>query len=107
MSALLAQAEQMQAQLAEAQAEMAAREVTGTAGGGLVTATMSGAGDLSAVAIDPKVVDPEDIESLQDLVVAAIHDAQRQVGELAGELMGPLAGLGGDGGLDGLALPGQ
>jgi nucleoid-associated protein EbfC len=101
MQQLMKQAQQMQQQLADAQAELAEAEVTGSAGGGLVTATVSGAGELKAIAIDPKVVDPDDVETLQDLVVAAIRDANRTVGELAAEKMGPLAG-----GLGGLGIPG-
>jgi DNA-binding YbaB/EbfC family protein len=91
----------MQEQLEAAQAELAAAEVTGTAGGGLVTATLTGGGELTSLAIDPKAVDPEDVETLQDLVVAAVRDAQRAVGELANQKMGPVTG-----GLGGLGLPG-
>ena len=101
MQQLMKQAQQMQQQLADAQAELAETEVTGSAGGGLVTATVTGAGELKAIAIDPKVVDPEDIETLQDLVVAAVRDASHTVGELAAEKMGPLAG-----GFGGLGIPG-
>lgn len=102
MQALMQQAAQMQAQMMAAQQELAAAEVTGAAGGGLVKVTMTGSGELTAVAIDPKAVDPEDIESLQDLIVAAVRDGSRQVAELASDAMGPLAG-----GLDGLGLPGM
>jgi DNA-binding YbaB/EbfC family protein len=101
MQQLMKQAQQMQQQLADAQAELAETEVTGSAGGGLVTATVTGAGELKAITIDPKVVDPEDIETLQDLVVAAVRDASHTVGELAAEKMGPLAG-----GFGGLGIPG-
>lgn len=105
MQQLMKQAQKMQQQLADAQAELAAAEVTGSAGGGLVTATVSGSGELKAIAIDPKVVDPEDVETLQDLVVAAVRDANRAVTELAAEKMGPLTG-GLGGALGGLGLPG-
>ncbi|WP_084180808.1 YbaB/EbfC family nucleoid-associated protein [Jatrophihabitans endophyticus] len=102
MQQLMKQAQQMQEQLQSAQAELASASVTGTAGGGLVTATLTGAGELTALEIDPKAVDPEDVETLQDLVVAAVRDAHRAVGELAAEKMGPLTGgLGG-----GLGIPG-
>jgi DNA-binding YbaB/EbfC family protein len=105
MQQLMKQAQKMQAQLAAAQAELAESEVTGTAGGGLVTATLNGSGELTAIAIDPRAVDPDDVETLQDLVVAAVRDAHRAVSELANEKMGPLtSGLGGLGG--GLGLPG-
>jgi DNA-binding YbaB/EbfC family protein len=107
MQQMLKQAQKMQQQLEEAQAELAATEVTGTAGGGLVTATLTGGGELTALTIDPKAVDPDDIETLQDLVVAAVRDAHRAVGELAAEKMGPVtSGLGGMGGMGGLGLPG-
>jgi DNA-binding YbaB/EbfC family protein len=90
MAQLMKQAQQMQQQLEAAQAELAETEVTGTAGGGLVRATLNGAGELTSLAIDPKAVDSEDVETLQDLVVAAVRDAHRAVGELAAEKMGPL-----------------
>jgi DNA-binding YbaB/EbfC family protein len=105
MQQLLKQAQKMQAQLAAAQAELAEAEVTGTAGGGLVTATLNGSGELTALAIDPKAVDPDDVETLQDLVVAAVRDAHRALAEIAEEKMGPVTG--GLGGLPGgLGLPG-
>ncbi|HSA42023.1 MAG TPA: YbaB/EbfC family nucleoid-associated protein, partial [Mycobacterium sp.] len=69
MSALLAQAQQMQQQLMEAQENLANSEVRGQAGGGLVQVTMKGSGEVVAVAIDPKVIDPSDPETLQDLVL--------------------------------------
>src|SRR3954470_23766484 len=103
MGALLKQAQQMQQQLVAAQEEMARTEVTGTAGGGLVSATMTGSGDLTALTIAPAAVDPDDLETLQDLVVAAVRDAKHAADELAASTMGPLAGgLGGGPGLRGL-----
>ena len=75
MSALLAQAQQVQQQLMEAQESLANAEVHGQAGGGLVQVTVKGSGDIVAVAIDPKVVDPDDVETLQDLIVGALSDA--------------------------------
>ncbi len=104
---LLQQAQQMQAQLATAQQELAEMQVTGTAGGGLVTATVTGAGDLVALDIDPSVVDPADVETLSDLVLAAVRDAREQVAKATAERMGPLAqGIGGLGGaLGGLGGP--
>jgi DNA-binding YbaB/EbfC family protein len=100
---LMKQAQKMQEQLQAAQAQLAAAEVTGSAGGGLVTATMQGSGELTSLTIDAAVVDPGDIETLQDLVVAAVRDAHRAVAELANETMGPLAG-GAD--LGSLGIPG-
>ncbi len=102
MSQLLQQAQKMQQALADAQQQLATSEVTGSAGGGLVTATMTGNGDVVALTIAPSAVDPDDVETLQDLVVAALRDAQRAVNELAAATMGPVTGgLGG-----GLGLPG-
>jgi DNA-binding YbaB/EbfC family protein len=103
MQQLMKQAQKMQQQLEAAQAELAVTEVSGTAGGGLVTATMLGSGELTALTIDPRAVDPDDVETLQDLVVAAVRDASRAVGELAADKMGP---LGGGAGLGGLGIPG-
>ncbi|MGV0794646.1 YbaB/EbfC family nucleoid-associated protein [Mycolicibacterium sp. XJ1819] len=101
MSALLAQAQQVQQQLMEAQAALANAEVHGQAGGGLVQVTMKGSGEVVAVAIDPKVVNPDDVETLQDLVVGAIADAAKQVTILAHDRLGPLAS-----GMRDLGLPG-
>jgi nucleoid-associated protein EbfC len=88
-------------QLEAAQAELAAAEVTGTAGGGLVTVTVSGTGEFLSVKIDPKAVDPDDVETLEDLLLAAIHNATGAASALAEKKMGPLAG-----GMGGLGLPG-
>src|SRR3954451_16632554 len=101
MQQLMKQAQQMQQQLMAAQQELTTVEVEGRAGGGLVRATMTGGGELIAVTIDPKVVDPDDIETLQHLVVAAVRDAARAARALAEEKMGPLTG-----GLGGMGLPG-
>jgi hypothetical protein len=98
---LMKQAQKMQQQVATAQAELAEAELTGTAGGGLVTVTMSGLGEVKAVKIDPKAVDPDDIETLEDLVVAAIHNGAEAVRQLTEQKMGPVAG-----GMGGLGLPG-
>lgn len=88
----------LQQQLAAAQARLAEAEVTGTAGGGLVTVTVSGSGEFKSVRIDPRAVDPEDVEALEDLVLAAIHNASESVRKLTEETMGPLTG--------GLGIPG-
>jgi DNA-binding YbaB/EbfC family protein len=103
LQALMMQAQKMQEQMMSAQEELADAEVTGSAGGGLVTVTMRGTGEVTAVTIDPNAVDPDDIETLQDLIVAAIRDASHAAGELAATKMGPLAG---GAGLGGLGLPG-
>lgn len=101
MQQMLKQAQKMQQQLAVAQAELAEAELTGTAGGGLVTVTITGAGEITAIKIDPKAVDPEDIETLEDLVLAAVHNASEAVRKLTEEKMGPVTG-----GMGGLGLPG-
>jgi len=108
---LLQQAQRMQEQLFAAQQELAETEVQGTAGGGLVTATVNGQGEVTALSIDPKAVDPDDpadtAETIADLVLAAIRDAARAAAELQASKMGPLAeGLGGAGGIPGLGGPG-
>ena len=96
MSGLLAQAQAMQAQLMHAQQELAEAKIEGTSGGGLVTATITGAGELIGLVIKPEVVDPEDTETLADLVLAAVRDATSKSQALAAEKLGPLAGgLGG------------
>jgi DNA-binding YbaB/EbfC family protein len=103
MQQLLKQAQKMQQQLADAQAELAETELTGTAGGGLVTVTVLGSGEVTGIKIDPKAVDPDDVETLEDLVLAALHNAAQSARDLAEQKMGPLtSGLPG-----GLGLPGM
>jgi len=92
MSALLAQAQQMQQKLMEAQQQLANAELLGQAGGGLVKVLVKGSGEVVSVTIDPKVVDPSDIETLQDLIVGAMADASKQVTKMAQERLGALAG---------------
>ncbi len=104
MSGLLAQAQAMQQQLLNAQQELSEMTVEGTAGGDLVTATVTGASELVGLTIKPEAVDPEDTETLADLVVAAIRDANTKAQSLAAAKLGPLAG-GLGGGLGGTGLP--
>jgi DNA-binding YbaB/EbfC family protein len=101
MQQLMKQAQQMQQQLMAAQAELAETQVEGSAGGGLVSATMTGSGELLSLTIDPKAIDPDDVETLQDLVVAAVRDAAHNAADLTQDKMGPLAG-GLGGGIPGL-----
>ena len=101
MSGLLAQAQAMQAQLMSAQQELAETTMEGTAGGDVVTATVTGAGELVGLVIKPEAVDPEDTETLADLVLAAVRDANTQAQALAASKLGPLTG-GMGGGLPGL-----
>ena len=105
MQMILQQAQKMQQQLMAAQAELAVAEVVGQAGNGLVQVTMTAAGEVRSVRIDPKIVDPDDVETLQDLVVGAMQDAARAAQEMQAAKMGPLAG--GLGGAGGLGLPGM
>ena len=104
MQQLLQQAQKMQQDLARAQEELANTEVDGQAGGGLVKATVTGSGELRGLKIDPKAVDPEDTETLADLIVAAVRDATSNAQELAAAKLGPVAGGLGD--VGGLQLPG-
>ena len=96
---LLAQAQQMQQQLLEAQAAVAQQQVEGQAGGGVVKVRCTGGLEFEKVTIDPQAVDPTDVAMLEDLVLAAIRDAVARANSLNAEAMGPLAGLGGLGGL--------
>jgi DNA-binding YbaB/EbfC family protein len=98
MGNLAKMAQQMQADMARAQQELEALRVEGSAGGGVVKAVVSGKLDIISVSIDPEVVDPDDMEGLQDLVVAAVADAQTNAKAAAEEKMSRIAG--------GLGLPG-
>lgn len=103
MSGLMAQAQAMQQQLMQAQEELAETKVEGSAGGDLVTATITGAGELIGLEIKPEAVDPEDTETLADLVIAAVRDATNKSQALAAAKLGPMAGgLGGGSGMPGL-----
>jgi DNA-binding YbaB/EbfC family protein len=93
MNALFQQAQAIQEQLRRTQEELAKREVQGTAGGGMVVVTATGAGEISRVQIDPSVVDPKDVAMLEDLVVAATNSALKAVQVLAQSEGGPLANL--------------
>ncbi|CAN5750673.1 hypothetical protein BH23ACT5_BH23ACT5_21790 [soil metagenome] len=92
MRQIMQQAQQMQVQLAAAQQELAKRHFKGSAGGGVVTAVVSGSQELMSVSIDPSVVDPDDVEMLEDLVVAAVNQAMKAAGDAAGDQLGGLAG---------------
>lgn len=88
MNNMMRQVQQMQEDMFAAQAALAETTVDGTAGGGMVKATVSGTGDLLSIVISADVVDPDDIEMLQDLVVAAVADANRAAQALQSERMG-------------------
>ena len=88
---MMKQAQQMQERL---QKQMAEVQVEATAGGGMVTVTMNGAKQVQSLVIDPSVVSKDDVEMLQDMIVAALNDAQRKVDErLGGAMQGLLGGL--------------
>ena len=98
MNDLMKQAQKMQEQLMEAQAAAAEQVIEGQAGGGVVKVTVTGGMEFQSVHIDPDAVDPDDVSMLEDLVLAAIHDAVGKVNELSQQAMGGLD-LGGLGGL--------
>jgi DNA-binding YbaB/EbfC family protein len=107
MNAMLKQVQKMQADMAKAQEELKSEVVEASAGGGMVTVLISGDLELREVRIDPQAVDPEDVELLQDMVLAAVNEAVRSAQELAATKMNAAAGgLAGPGGLGGLGLPG-
>lgn len=101
LGGLLEQAGRLQDQLASAQREAAAQTVTGVSGGGAVRVEVTGAMEFRSVTISPDAVDPDDVDLLQDLVLAALHDAVDQVNELQAGSMGGLGDLGDLGGLFG------
>ncbi|MGI5935425.1 MAG: YbaB/EbfC family nucleoid-associated protein [Oscillospiraceae bacterium] len=89
---MLKQAQKMQQDLLKIQEELENREYTATAGGGAVTATVSGKRELTALEINPDVVDPEDIEMLQDMVIAAVNEALRKAESAMAEGMSKVTG---------------
>ena len=89
---MMKQAQEMQAKMGEMQAALEAVEIDGASGGGLVTATLTGKGELRRLKIDPALVDPSDIEVLEDLVIAAVNDAKRKVEANAAEEMKKVTG---------------
>jgi DNA-binding YbaB/EbfC family protein len=98
MRMLMKQAQEMQAKMAKAQEELAAREVAAEVAGGQVKVVMDGKHRLKSVTIAPEAVDPEDVEFLQDLIVAAVNEGVKNVDELVEKEMGDVAG--------GMGLPG-
>ena len=102
MNKLFQQVGEMQQQMQKAQDELANETVEASAGGGMVTVTANGAGELKSIRIDPKAIDPNDPEMLADMVLAAVNEALRSARSLADAKLGGLAG----GALGGLGLPG-
>jgi len=104
---MMKQVQQMQADMMKAQEQLKNEVVEASAGGGMVTVKVTGDLELTEVKIDPEAVDPEDVELLQDMVLAAVNEAVRSAQELAASKMNAAAGgLAGPGGLGGLGLPG-
>jgi DNA-binding YbaB/EbfC family protein len=89
---MIKEAQRMQERMAEAQSLLAAKSVEATSGGGKVTVQATGSGDITSIKIDPAVVDPNDVEMLEDLVLSAVRQAIEDAKRLAGEEMGKLTG---------------
>ena len=92
LSQMLKQAQEMQSKMAEMQASLTQLEITGQSGGGFVTVTVNGKGELQRVKIDPKLADPNEIEVLEDLIVAASKDAKSKADAEAAAQMAKLTG---------------
>lgn len=99
ISDMMKQAKQVQEKMATIQDELATKMVTGTAGGGMVTATVNGRGELIGLAIEKDIVNPDEVQMLQDLIVAAVNDGARKASELGKSEMSKLTG--------GLNIPGM
>ncbi len=99
MGNLMRQAKKLQEELEKKQAEIEKMKIDASAGGGMVTATVNGRGELLNLTIEKEVVDPEDVEMLVDLVIAAVQEAQRSAQQKAQDTLGPLA--------QGMNLPGM
>ena len=92
MNQMLKQAQAMQAKMMKAQEELKDARVEGSAGGGMVSATVNGQGELVGVKLSKEVVDPEDVEMLEDLILAAVSDAANKAREMMEQRMGSLTG---------------
>ena len=94
LNKLMKQAQKMQREMAKRQEEMAQKSFEASSGGGMVTATINGKNEVTALKIDPEVVNKEDLEMLQDLIIAAINEAQRRAqDEMQNELSGLMGGM--------------
>ena len=102
MGNMMKQAQKLQKQMMEVQEEMGKKTVEGSAGGGMVKAIANGHQDILQISIDPEVVDPEDVELLEDLVVAAVANARDKAKQMMEEEMGKFM----PGGMSGLGIPG-
>ncbi|MCI2098500.1 MAG: YbaB/EbfC family nucleoid-associated protein [Succiniclasticum sp.] len=99
MQGMLQKVQKMQAQMQQAQEELQARTFTATAGGGAVKVVVTGKKEVHSLVLDPQAVDPEDVEMLQDLIVAAVNEAMKEVDRVSEEEMGKITG--------GVKLPGM
>lgn len=99
MQKMMKQVQKMQAELARVQEELGTKTVEGTAGGGVVTVIANGHQDIQEIKIDPDVIDPDDVEMLEDLILAAVNDALRKARELSAQEMQRVTG--------GLNIPGM
>ena len=107
LNKMLQEAQKLQEEMAAAQDKLKEEKVEASAGGGMVKVVATGEGLLESIVVDPDAVDPEDVELLQDMVLAAVNEAVRSAQELAATKMNAAAGgLAGPGGLGGLGLPG-
>ena len=98
MGNMMKQVQQMQAKMAEMQAELENAELEASAGGGMVKVVVNGKNEIKSITIDPEVVNPEDVEMLQDLIVAALNQAREKTQEMQQQQMSGLTG--------GLSIPG-
>ena len=98
MQNMMKQMQKMQRNMAQLQEELAKTPVEGTAGGGVVKVTVNGANQMLAIELAPEVVDPDDIEMLQDLIIAAVNEGMRQIDEISESEMGKVTG--------GISIPG-
>jgi len=98
MNQLMKQAQQMQQQMQKAQAELAERTVEAESGGGMVKLVLNGKQELVSITIDPKAIDPEEVDFLEDLILAAMQEGQKKVAEMTQESMGRVTG--------GMGIPG-
>lgn len=102
MNKMMQQVQQMQADMLKAQEELANERVEASVGGGMVIVTASGSGEIVGIKIAPEAIDPDDAETLEDLVLAGVNEALRNAQELAQSKLGDVSG-----GLKGLGLPGM
>jgi len=99
MQKMMKQAQKMQAQMMKAQEDLNSKEVEGSAGGGMVKVVLNGSQELKSVKINPEAVDPDDVEMLEDLIIAAFTTAQEKVKTMSDSMMGSITG--------GLNIPGM